>query len=96
MRRAHYHPERTLTLGMWITGELTINPILVLTPKDIMDLCIFLRGYDIAMKTFSNGKERTSDDFHTLFSTVDNRFEISSIRRPPGSAMSIIEVVWKG
>jgi hypothetical protein len=48
------------------------------------------------MKHFFNGKERTSEDFRALFAAVDEKFEIVSIRRPLGSAMSIIEVTWRG
>jgi hypothetical protein len=48
------------------------------------------------MKHFFNGKERTSEDFRALFAAVDKRFDIISIRRPPGSAMSVIEVLWHG
>ena len=49
----------------------------------------------MVMLAHFNGRERTAEAFAELFSQADHRFGIESIRKPPGSAMAIIEVIWK-
>lgn len=46
------------------------------------------------MQMCANAKERSPDDWAALLALADRRFRISSIRTPPHSALSIIEVVW--
>ena len=53
------------------------------------------RNGDLVMLAHFNGRERTPKAFEELLSQADPRFSIESIRRPPGSVMAIIEVVWK-
>ncbi len=48
------------------------------------------------MKITFNAKNRSTRDWHNLFAKADERFRIVSIRTPPSSALSIIEVVWDG
>ena len=53
------------------------------------------RGYDISMKHVFNGKERDADEWASLLAQVDPRLELRSIKSPPQSMLSIIEVVMK-
>ena len=52
--------------------------------------------FDIYMLAFQNGRERTMDEWMTLFKQADTRFQISSVRQPPNSSLAVIEVEWKG
>lgn len=54
------------------------------------------RTGDLVMKIMYNAKERSRDDWEALFSAVDKRFKLVSIRIPPGAGISIIEVAWEG
>lgn len=51
---------------------------------------------DIMMQMCANAKERSHDDWSALLAAVDERFEILSITTPKHSALSIIEVIWRG
>lgn len=48
------------------------------------------------MQICANAKERSRDDWVALLNAADERFEIESITTPEHSALSIIEVIWKG
>lgn len=48
------------------------------------------------MQSCANAKERTYDDWASLFAKVDPRFKLRSVTTPLHSALSIIEVVWMG
>lgn len=48
------------------------------------------------MQSCANAKERTYDDWASLFTKVDPRFKLRSVATPLHSALSIIEVVWMG
>ncbi|KAK6072727.1 Sterigmatocystin 8-O-methyltransferase [Seiridium cupressi] len=56
----------------------------------------FAMSCDIMMQICANAKERNHDDWVALLAAADQRFEIESITTPPHSALSIIQVVWKG
>lgn len=45
------------------------------------------------MKHVFNGKERDADEWANLLAQVDPRLKIQSIKSPPQSMLSIIEVV---
>ena len=47
------------------------------------------------MKHVFNGKERDADEWASLLAQVDPRLELRSIKSPPQSMLSIIEVVMK-
>ena len=51
------------------------------------------RGYDLSMKHVFNGKERDADEWASLLAQVDPRLNLHSIKSPPQSMLSIIEVV---
>ena len=42
-----------------------------------------------------NGIKRTEDNFRKVFKEADERFEIESLKGPPGSSMNVICVSWK-
>lgn len=48
------------------------------------------------MQICANAKERSRDDWTALLALADERFEIESITTPPHSALSIIQVIWRG
>ncbi|KAK6849122.1 O-methyltransferase [Apiospora arundinis] len=54
----------------------------------------FARACDTHMQSCANAKERTYDDWVSLFAKVDSRFKLQSVTTPLHSALSIIEVVW--
>jgi hypothetical protein len=49
----------------------------------------------MAMMTLQNSRERDQDDWISLFSRASERFHLASIKRPTGSALSIIEFEWR-
>jgi hypothetical protein len=51
---------------------------------------------DFIMATISNGKDRTAKEFQQLLTSSDERFRIENIRKPEGSKLSMIEVMWEG
>ncbi|KAI1843519.1 hypothetical protein JX266_010345 [Neoarthrinium moseri] len=51
---------------------------------------------DLIMKMVFNAMDRSKEDWYALFAKTDERFKVVSITTPPGSGMSIIEVVWQG
>ena len=54
-----------------------------------------LSDYDMYMLAFQNAKERTADDWMTLFKQADERFQISRVCQPPHSSLAVVEVEWK-
>ncbi|KAI0143475.1 S-adenosyl-L-methionine-dependent methyltransferase [Xylariaceae sp. FL1272] len=56
----------------------------------------FAAACNIHMQLGANAKERTRDDWARLIAEADGRFAIKSIVTPAHSALSLIEVVWKG
>jgi len=51
---------------------------------------------DINMAATFNALERTADDWKALFQDTDPRFVLQEITQPKGSALSLIEVRWRG
>lgn len=47
------------------------------------------------MLAFQNAKERTVDDWTTLFTEVDLTFNVISLDRPLKSSLAIVEVTWE-
>ncbi|KAF7536560.1 hypothetical protein G7054_g4417 [Neopestalotiopsis clavispora] len=54
----------------------------------------WLRGYDVVMKCFTNGKERDVEGWATLFAKADASFKFLGVRMPPGSKEALIEAEW--
>lgn len=46
------------------------------------------------MGALFNAKERTLREWRALFAEADSRFVLTSVRRPEGSALAVMEVVW--
>ncbi|CAF9943820.1 MAG: hypothetical protein ALECFALPRED_001439 [Alectoria fallacina] len=53
------------------------------------------RNVDLAMLAQFNSNERTATAFKNVFHQADPRFQVVDIKKPRGSAMAIIEVVWR-
>ena len=49
---------------------------------------------DLQMMTGNNAKERGKGDWEKLLRSADERLSIKAIKQPPGSAASLIEVVF--
>jgi hypothetical protein len=43
-----------------------------------------------------NGRERSKDDWETLFKAADPRYKLIGATLPPGSRIFIIEAEWTG
>ncbi|KAL4876386.1 S-adenosyl-L-methionine-dependent methyltransferase [Aspergillus karnatakaensis] len=54
------------------------------------------RDSDMSMLSFQNAQERSRDDWLALFRAADERFEVTAIRKPDRSVLSVIEVTWRG
>lgn len=52
------------------------------------------RHLDIGMLQLLNAHQRDADEFSELFTLADARFKVVDIRKPPGGAQAIIEVLW--
>ena len=50
---------------------------------------------DLVMLTQFNGRERTKAAFETIFHKADARFQLVDVRRPAGSAMTVLEWRWR-
>lgn len=48
------------------------------------------------MLTLLNAKERSKDDFATLFETANPGYRFLGVTRPEGCRMGIVEAVWEG
>ncbi|KAH9997465.1 S-adenosyl-L-methionine-dependent methyltransferase [Xylariaceae sp. FL0662B] len=55
-----------------------------------------LRGMDLTMAEIQNSHERELDDWIDLFQLADHRFEFQEAKRPDGSNLWILTVVWRG
>jgi O-methyltransferase domain len=64
----------------------------VLSPFDERSI----RDFDMTMWHYQNGKEREAGEWKKLFQEAGTRFDMVGMTHPPGSALSIIEVVWRG
>lgn len=53
----------------------------------------FMRAQDMHMGVLTNAKERDREQWDWLLHQTDQRLRINSITLPPGSAMSLIEIV---
>jgi hypothetical protein len=47
------------------------------------------------MKQQFNAKERSIDDWKSLFEQADTRFKLNRIVNPPGSILAVIEFAWQ-
>ena len=50
---------------------------------------------DLVMLAQFNARERTAKAFQELFHQSDPRFEVKRAEKPKGSAIAIVEAVWK-
>jgi hypothetical protein len=50
---------------------------------------------DVLMATCFNSRERTAQDFESLFREADERYKWKGVTRPAESSLSLIEVVWQ-
>jgi len=55
-----------------------------------------LRHSDLMMWRMFNAKERDEADWRKLFAETDERFRVVQVIRPPGQALGIVEVEWRG
>jgi len=46
------------------------------------------------MKVFTNAKERSGQEWATLFAKTDPRFKFQGVTIPPGAKIAIIEAKW--
>ncbi|KAI0478579.1 S-adenosyl-L-methionine-dependent methyltransferase [Xylariaceae sp. FL0804] len=77
-------------------GARVIISELCLPPKGAVSMLEerWVRGYDVIMKCFNNGKERDAEDWASLFAKADARFRFLGIRMLPGSKEALIEAEW--
>lgn len=47
------------------------------------------------MLELHNAKERDMDDWNDLFKQADPRFRLENVKKPRGSRLAILEVVWE-
>lgn len=52
--------------------------------------------YDVYMLGLQNAKERTIEDFSTMFKEVDPRFKLTGVNQPDKSFLAIVEITWDG
>lgn len=50
-------------------------------------------GFDLAMKTINNGKERDVDEWKRLFKAADPQLSLNLISNTPGSILSVVEFI---
>lgn len=51
---------------------------------------------DLVMLSLLNARERSADEFKTLFSEASHNFRFLGVTRPKGCRMSLVEAVWEG
>ena len=56
----------------------------------------FMRAQDMQMMTLTNAKERDYEQWVDLVKRTDSRLKLKNVVTPPGSAMSLIEIVFEG
>lgn len=68
----------------------------VMPPRGALPLTLerVITGLDLTMMGLLNSKERSREEWIELFSKVDKRLEVKAFRQPPGSAATLIEVVF--
>jgi hypothetical protein len=69
----------------------------VMPPRGTVPLVLerLLTGLDLSMMGLLNSKERSRDEWIELFAKADERLEVKAFRQPPGSAATLIEVVFR-
>jgi 6-hydroxytryprostatin B O-methyltransferase len=70
-----------------------VMPELGEAPNSIVKLNTSL---DLQMMAALNAKERTRKDWTDLIGSADPRLTVKAFKQPPGSAASLIEVVFEG
>lgn len=53
------------------------------------------RAMDMLMLSICNARERDEEDWRQVFKEADSRFEVLRVFTPKGSALGIVDVVWK-
>lgn len=53
-------------------------------------------AFDIQMLTMFNSKERTAEDWASVFKLADSRFQVNVIKLVPGSSVGLIDMVFDG
>ncbi|KAL8723379.1 MAG: hypothetical protein Q9225_000295 [Loekoesia sp. 1 TL-2023] len=53
------------------------------------------RDYDMYMLAFQCAKERTADDWESLFKAVDERFKLTGVSQPAKSSLAVVELTWE-
>jgi hypothetical protein len=56
---------------------------------------LLFRSLDLLMMAFFNSRERTLKEFENLVKEADPRLRIAGVKRPEGSILSFIEVVFE-
>ena len=51
---------------------------------------------DLTMLSILNARERDADEWESLFTEADARFEFQGVKRPNGSNLAIMEAIWNG
>lgn len=54
------------------------------------------RAMDLEMACTFNARERTLQDWKTLFEKADPAFVLKSVIEPKGSVMGMLEFLWEG
>ena len=55
---------------------------------------LYYRSEDLNMGAIFNSRERTLREWMALFVEADSGFVLTSVRKPEGSALAVMEVVW--
>jgi hypothetical protein len=50
---------------------------------------------DVTMLEIGNARERDLDQWKALFAETDHRFVCKGMEQPPGSLLSMLEVIWQ-
>lgn len=89
LEEAHYLVERE--------GRFVLLPDTPMTcvEKGNSD-CGACRDYDMYMLAFQNAKERTAEDWETLFKVADERFRVTEVVQPVKSALAVVVATWEG
>ncbi|KAL6818170.1 O-methyltransferase domain-containing protein [Trichoderma sp. SZMC 28013] len=53
-------------------------------------------AFDMQMLVLFNAKERTAEDWTTVFKMADDRFRVNAIKMVPGASVGLIDVVFDG
>jgi hypothetical protein len=54
----------------------------------------YASAFDIGMMILGNAKERTLEEWKTLFATADSRFRLERVMPLSNSHLSVLELVW--